>query len=69
MEINDLYQAVGRIEGKVDTLLGSSGLHEHRISVVERRQWISIGALAIGGALLMPRIKELFEWIPTAYAH
>lgn len=70
MEVtSELHQAVGRIEGKVDILLSISGTHDHRLSVVEKRQWIGIGGLAIGGALLMPRLKEVFDPIVAALAH
>lgn len=69
MEMNELHQTMGRVEAKVDMVLIALGAHDHRISVVEKRQWVSIGAFAIGTALLLPRLKEMFEPIAAALAH
>lgn len=65
----ETHTTIGRIDANVSILLSMAGAHDHRISVIEKRQWISIGGLAIGAALLLPRLKELFEPITAAFAH
>lgn len=62
MEMMELHQTVGRIEAKVDVLL----IDRRRLDAVEKRQWISIGGLGVALALLMPKIREVFEFIPMA---
>lgn len=48
--MNELHQTVGRIEAKVDVLLGI----EKRVGSVEKRQWVVLAAAVVAGGLMLP---------------
>jgi hypothetical protein len=44
---DEMQRAMGRVEAKIDLLLGRSDAHDQRISAVEKKVWWASGAAAI----------------------
>lgn len=48
----EFYQALGRVEGKIDQLLAGDSDKEQRLRVLERWRWKAIGAASVVSAVV-----------------
>jgi hypothetical protein len=44
---DEIQRAMGRVEAKIDLLLGRSDAHDQRISAVEKKVWYGSGVAAV----------------------
>lgn len=57
--MTDTQSRLGKIEGKLDTLLEFYAEDRKRLAAVEKRVWWTSGAAAVIGIIIGPMLKKL----------
>ena len=50
--LEDIQRTLGRIEGKIDSLMEAKKDHGNRIRWLEIKYWMTAGGLVVGGFIL-----------------
>lgn len=60
MDENEFARSLGRLEGKMDTLLDMYKEDRERLASVEKKQWYHSGAMGIAVMFLVPKLRTMF---------